>query len=443
MYCTNNALEAAAAANQASRVPDPPTHPSTGVATASAGLQQQQPPLIRSSVPPPNTAVSWRMPRRYLHYTYPPRYHPAPVDHQFSLVPRSLLQGGPSVPVTMSPYNAENYPLVPRDFPSCQQQQQQLELQQQWNLQQQHELQKQASTSTTHHHKCTTTKPPPLVKTPHDLHPFQVSNRLVPPLPTVPHYYSQRADSSTSSSTSKGRLRSQDKTTLVCSLISQDGLSNKKQHKTNTIPDKASDTAVSCLKEPSPPNPTPTLPSNTTTTKPSKDAMLDILCSTALDLGKLQESHSGGCGCTNNRCLKLYCACFKAGRMCDPTVCKCKDCHNHPIPERVQAIKALLERQPHAFTRKRTSLKTNACHCRRSACLKLYCVCFANQRVCTDECWCVDCGNTRKEKEKVGGRRYKAIRAALEKDPQAFTKTPKEIGNGCACKNNRCLKKYW
>jgi hypothetical protein len=49
---------------------------------------------------------------------------------------------------------------------------------------------------------------------------------------------------------------------------------------------------------------------------------------------------------------------------------------------------------------------------------------------------CVSCLNTEEESH-VGGRRKLAIEQALEKRPDAFTKKPKEIGSGCACKNNR------
>jgi len=41
------------------------------------------------------------------------------------------------------------------------------------------------------------------------------------------------------------------------------------------------------------------------------------------------------------------------------------------------------------------------------------------------------------------GQRALAIEIILEKRPDAFEKPkPKEIGSGCACKNNRCIRKY-
>ena len=33
------------------------------------------------------------------------------------------------------------------------------------------------------------------------------------------------------------------------------------------------------------------------------------------------------------------------------------------------------------------------CTCKKSKCLKLYCECFANGRVCGVECGCLECSN--------------------------------------------------
>jgi Tesmin/TSO1-like CXC domain, cysteine-rich domain len=185
--------------------------------------------------------------------------------------------------------------------------------------------------------------------------------------------------------------------------------------------------------------------------KKAKLEMLDILCSTTLELGPIQANPSAGCSCPRSHCIKLYCDCFKAGRPCS-TVCSCFNCKNTDEEtkidgERIQAIKNTLARNPRAFTGgKKEAVPQNpgdvVCNCLKSQCLKLYCNCFHSRRFCNDACLCISCSNTPSENY-VGGKRNVAIKACLEKRSDAFTKKTKEVGAGCACKNNRCLKKYW
>jgi hypothetical protein len=35
----------------------------------------------------------------------------------------------------------------------------------------------------------------------------------------------------------------------------------------------------------------------------------------------------GTCNCKNSKCLKLYCECFRQGKMCGPG-CSCRNCQN-------------------------------------------------------------------------------------------------------------------
>ncbi len=91
------------------------------------------------------------------------------------------------------------------------------------------------------------------------------------------------------------------------------------------------------------------------------------------------------------------------------------------------------------------------CNCKRSNCLKLYCVCFQAKLYC-DGCNCVDCNNTQ-DKEEI---RQKAIKDTIAKNPNAFkprfsskknishdNPNPNEGHNmGCKCKKSLCLKKY-
>lgn len=178
---------------------------------------------------------------------------------------------------------------------------------------------------------------------------------------------------------------------------------------------------------------------------------LDLLCSATLEMGEMYENPAG-CSCPKSKCIALYCDCFKAGRRCNPSQCSCLDCHN-TVDEsgangaRTKAIRNILARNPRAF---QTAGMGNpllklppgevACNCVRSRCLKLYCSCFHNGKVCKPNvCTCVDCQNT---EEDTGGHRKAAIRQALEKRPDAFVIKAREKGLGCACKNNRCIRKY-
>lgn len=90
------------------------------------------------------------------------------------------------------------------------------------------------------------------------------------------------------------------------------------------------------------------------------------------------------------------------------------------------------------------------CNCKKSKCLKLYCVCFAAGIYCSG-CNCTICENN---KENETARRA-AVQATLERNPHAFKpkisnldQDPKkgsddvEHSKGCHCKRSFCLKKY-
>jgi hypothetical protein len=61
---------------------------------------------------------------------------------------------------------------------------------------------------------------------------------------------------------------------------------------------------------------------------------------------------------------------------------------------------------------------TRGCSCRKSRCLKLYCVCYTAGEACTGECRCTGCGN------------YESVCA------------PRAVYEHCACKRNSCGTKY-
>ena len=143
------------------------------------------------------------------------------------------------------------------------------------------------------------------------------------------------------------------------------------------------------------------------------------------------------CKCKKSRCLKLYCDCFGANRVCVKS-CTCQDCHNTDRPEhkadRQEAIQQVLDRNPQAFTSKILETSESAqhakgCHCKRSNCLKRYCECYALQVRCTAACKCVDClnyaGSEALESPAVGsaskslvGSSSKKKRPSSEKKPQ-------------------------
>jgi Tesmin/TSO1-like CXC domain, cysteine-rich domain len=178
---------------------------------------------------------------------------------------------------------------------------------------------------------------------------------------------------------------------------------------------------------------------------------LDLLCTATLEIGELHDNPTG-CSCPKSKCVALYCDCFKAGRRCHPNRCSCLSCKN-TIAEsgvdgaRTKAIRTILARNPRAFNTAGMGNPLHklppgevACNCVRSRCLKLYCSCFHNGKVCKpDICTCVGCCNTDADDE---GHRHAAIQTVMEKRADAFTVKPKVIGQGCACKNNRCLRKY-
>jgi len=111
----------------------------------------------------------------------------------------------------------------------------------------------------------------------------------------------------------------------------------------------------------------------------------------------------GGCTCALSRCLKKYCVCFAAGRLCTSGTCGCTDCANdgEHTAERLAALAKL------------TPKKQVGCTCTRSRCLKKYCVCFKAGTPCVPGlCACAGCANTEDMAEVHGAERRDACAGA-------------------------------
>lgn len=124
-----------------------------------------------------------------------------------------------------------------------------------------------------------------------------------------------------------------------------------------------------------------------------------------------EEVTTMGCTCKKTKCLKLYCQCFAVKIYCGGN-CRCLICKNTQKfeKERKEAIRNILARNPSAFDTKfkktmdgrviidkavpdRALAHKLGCKCRKSACMKKYCECYAGSVKCSANCRCVGCKN--------------------------------------------------
>jgi hypothetical protein len=102
---------------------------------------------------------------------------------------------------------------------------------------------------------------------------------------------------------------------------------------------------------------------------------------------------------------------------------------------------------PRINPKRKKNTKTKRCHCDRSKCLRLHCVCFKNGKFCSMDCGCKECYNIESNREIV----EEINRTTQEINPHAFesrivdvvvNNQKIQITKGCKCSKNHCNKKY-
>ena len=94
----------------------------------------------------------------------------------------------------------------------------------------------------------------------------------------------------------------------------------------------------------------------------------------------------------------------------------------------------------HSTSKPSTPRTPDRCSCKSTKCLKLYCVCFKQDKMCSTNCSCRDCGNLPTNSEK----RNEKMKKLRETKPLVFEQQSPDgtRKRGCSCRNSKCLKNY-
>eukprot|EP00522_Entomoneis_paludosa_P004130 CAMPEP_0172474486 /NCGR_PEP_ID=MMETSP1065-20121228/69383_1 /TAXON_ID=265537 /ORGANISM="Amphiprora paludosa, Strain CCMP125" /LENGTH=431 /DNA_ID=CAMNT_0013232669 /DNA_START=965 /DNA_END=2257 /DNA_ORIENTATION=- len=176
---------------------------------------------------------------------------------------------------------------------------------------------------------------------------------------------------------------------------------------------------------------------------------LDLLVMASLEMVPLKESPSG-CSCPKSKCIALYCECFKAGRRCDHGSCTCVGCKNTidesgPQGARTLAIRSILARNPRAFSSANNTAPKQPLPPGQVAAIASDHAASNSTALASKAEKCAKrvyaAASAALNTEESAERQF-AIESTLQKRPDAFRTRVKEVGLGCACKNNKCVRKY-
>lgn len=143
-----------------------------------------------------------------------------------------------------------------------------------------------------------------------------------------------------------------------------------------------------------------------------------LLGSCCLNCIRMKNEHmlgltKTGCNCKQAKCAKSQCKCFQSGSPCDPLLCKCDGCGN-PKPSKQVEKKGVQKGK----VAKNSGV---SCSCKKSHCLKKYCICFSSGKECGAGCVCEECHNQYeededKEEKDQERQRYGRVQEEVEED---------------------------